>query len=120
MDLSLWLIILLIAIIAGLGAYAYYRYRQPPEIVVLAPELGPIRLLAVDTAGKRSSVIHTLGIWSLAYLVPDGVIDQGDRQHIVGLYSGVLAGPPVPTFNRERWLLYTNQIRIAPTPQGEF
>lgn len=119
MDLSLWLIILLIALIAGLGAYAYYRYRQPPERM-LAPELGPIRLLAVDTAGKRASVIHTLGIWSLTYLVPDAVIDQGDRQHIAGVYSGILAGPPVPTFNRERWLLYTNQIRIAPTPQGEF
>jgi len=43
--------------------------------------------MPVDSEGKRRSV---LGMVVLP--VADASIDQGDRQHVVGLYSGVLAG----------------------------
>lgn len=45
----------------------------------------------IDTASKRGSAIHTLGVFVAAYPIPDGTIDQTDRQHVGGSYSGILA-----------------------------
>lgn len=45
--------------------------------------------MAIDTAGKRASV---LGI-----IIPDGTLDQGDRQTILDIYRGILAGTGLPT-----------------------
>ena len=68
----------------------------------------------LDTTSKRRSSVHTLNIWSTALPEPTlvfGDIDQGDRQHIVWDYSGILAvvitgqpfimrGEGVPTVGR--------------------
>lgn len=45
----------------------------------------------LDTTSKRrSSVMHSQP-WVAAYLLADGTIAQGDRQHIALSYSGILA-----------------------------
>jgi hypothetical protein len=47
--------------------------------------------MALNTASKRASSVGLLSSFILAPPLPDGVIDQGDRQHIIGSYSGILA-----------------------------
>jgi len=57
--------------------------------------------MAVDTAAKRNSV---LAIITRLVPLPDSTISQSDRQALVEVYSGVLAGaaaPPSP-FTHER------------------
>jgi len=50
--------------------------------------------MAVDTANKRFSMM-TLGRPGQPPLfVPDGSIGQGDRQALLGLYSGIAAEEP--------------------------
>jgi hypothetical protein len=44
----------------------------------------------MDTATKRASALG-LGLVSLSLVVPNGSIDQGDRQTVSHLYSGILA-----------------------------
>ena len=39
--------------------------------------------MAIDTAAKRASVMHMI--------IPDGSIDQADRQTITWMYGGILA-----------------------------
>ena len=39
--------------------------------------------MAVDSAVKRASIAR--------FIIPDGTLDQGDRQTIAGMYSGILA-----------------------------
>ncbi len=39
--------------------------------------------MAIDTAAKRASVA--------GMIIPDGTLDQGDRQTIAGMYRGILA-----------------------------
>lgn len=41
--------------------------------------------MAVDTAAKRASAL------AMTLPIPDGTIDQGDRQHVLWTYGGVLA-----------------------------
>jgi hypothetical protein len=50
--------------------------------------------MAIDTAAKRSSAVHVGAAWRGSPF-PDGSIDQGDRQAVALLYSGILAGEPV-------------------------
>lgn len=52
--------------------------------------------MAVDTKEKRLSMINTIGVGIIHILPePDDSIDQGDRQHLLDRYSGVLfEGPP--------------------------
>jgi hypothetical protein len=56
--------------------------------------------MPIDTRSKRASSVGILASWLSSPVLPDGVIDQGDRQHIAWTYSGILAGgappPPVP------------------------
>ncbi len=40
--------------------------------------------MAIDSKVKRASVLGTI--------VPDGAFDQGDRQTILDIYRGILAG----------------------------
>lgn len=47
--------------------------------------------MAIDTRSKRVSALRK----TLPF--PDGIIAQGDRQHITWNYAGVLAEPLVPT-----------------------
>lgn len=46
---------------------------------------------AVDSAGKRYSVINMAGS---TLPIPDGTIAAADRQHLLGLYSGLAAAEP--------------------------
>lgn len=48
--------------------------------------------MAVDTANKRSSAINVSSPWRSRLPFPDGTIDQGDRQHVAYMYSGIAAG----------------------------
>ena len=46
----------------------------------------------MDTANKRASSVQILSWFVLAPPIPDGSIDQADRQHTTHSYVGVLAG----------------------------
>lgn len=48
--------------------------------------------MAIDTAAKRSSCLDHEEVWQFGMPLPDGAIGQGDRQHLVWTYSGILAG----------------------------
>lgn len=66
--------------------------------------------MAADTKEKRLSMV-AYGDGGILHVLPepDATIDQGDRQHLLGLYSGVLAGAPVvpppvpPPTGKPRW-----------------
>jgi len=45
----------------------------------------------LDTTAKRRSSAHVLQPYSTPLPVPTGSIDQGTRQHIIWVYSGILA-----------------------------
>ena len=45
--------------------------------------------MAIDTLAKRASVLN---IASLQLPIPDGTISQGDRQSLLRVYTGILAG----------------------------
>ena len=53
--------------------------------------------MPLDTRSKRASAITALRPWMIAPPLPDGTIDQGDRQHIAWMYSGILATTGVIT-----------------------
>ncbi|HXG36513.1 MAG TPA: hypothetical protein VNL15_06065 [Dehalococcoidia bacterium] len=48
----------------------------------------------LDTRSKRASSVQVLSPWVLAPPAPDGLIGQGDRQHIAWTYSGIDASNP--------------------------
>lgn len=50
--------------------------------------------MAIDTRDKRSSSISVSLPWRGLLPVPDGALNQADRQHVGLHYSGVLADPP--------------------------
>ena len=52
--------------------------------------------MAIDTAAKRSSAINVGSPWRSRLPFPDGTIDQGDRQAVAFVYSGILAVEFVP------------------------
>ena len=47
--------------------------------------------MAIDSAAKRASATQVV-FPPLMVLFPDGTIDQGDRQAITHIYSGVAVG----------------------------
>jgi hypothetical protein len=47
--------------------------------------------MALDSRSKRASSVGILLPFVLAPVLPDGTIDQGDRQHIALSYSGINA-----------------------------
>lgn len=47
----------------------------------------------IDTEDKRRSAMGSPGTHVLP--VPKGSLDQADRQHIIWIYRGILAGPSV-------------------------
>ena len=52
----------------------------------------------LDTRSKRASSVNFWKPYILALVLPDGAISQGDRQHSVWDYSGILAtGAIAPT-----------------------
>lgn len=50
--------------------------------------------MALDTANKRLSAIHLGSPWRGLLPIPDGTLNQGDRQHVMFFYSGILAEAP--------------------------
>ena len=47
--------------------------------------------MAIDTRDKRSSASDASLPWRGLLPLPDGSLDQGDRQHAADMYSGILA-----------------------------
>lgn len=58
--------------------------------------------MAIDTAAKRGSAICVSMPWRPFLPLPDGVIDQGDRQAVPFMYSGILAANPAPVVTKAR------------------
>lgn len=56
--------------------------------------------MALDTRNKRASACFPLMPWRAMLPAPDGAINQGDRQQVVFLYSGILAGGTVADTGR--------------------
>lgn len=48
----------------------------------------------LDTRSKRASSVSVLLISVLAPVLPDGTVDQGDRQHTANQYAGIAAAVP--------------------------
>lgn len=46
----------------------------------------------LDTRSKRASSVQILAPYILSPVLPDGTINQGDRQHTAWSYSGIAAG----------------------------
>ena len=54
--------------------------------------------MAIDTKAKRYSMLNSiLPVITVPSIVADGTIDQGDRQHLLGFYSGLLFPTLVPS-----------------------
>lgn len=66
--------------------------------------------MAIDTASKRVSALRkTLPL-------PDGTIAQGDRQHIIWNYSGILAGLLALTYSLGRLYVVPEESRLDTVP----
>ena len=50
--------------------------------------------MAVDTVGKRQSAFNFCDPFDHIMPAPDGVVGASDRQHLWGLYSGILSAAP--------------------------
>lgn len=50
--------------------------------------------MAIDTRDKRACSVHRMP-WDSSYALPNNDIDQGDRQQLVKIYRGILAGAAV-------------------------
>ena len=51
----------------------------------------------LDSVSKRSSGINVGSPWRSSLPIPDGSLDQGDRQHVAHMYSGIAASGGVTT-----------------------
>lgn len=49
--------------------------------------------MAIDSENKRRSVLNT-SFMGVALPVADSSMDQGDRQHVCGVYRGIAAAAP--------------------------
>lgn len=53
--------------------------------------------MAIDTAAKRSSALDFEEVWTAGIPFPDSIVDQGDRQHLLWSYAGIIiAGGIIP------------------------
>lgn len=59
----------------------------------------------LDTRSKRASSVQILLPFVLAPVLPDGTIDQGDRQHTAHSYSGIAADAPTIVLLRLRTIM---------------
>jgi len=48
--------------------------------------------MAAVTSGNILSLLNLAMPWWSTLPLPDGTISQGDQQHMLGLYSGILVG----------------------------
>lgn len=49
----------------------------------------------LDTQSKRMSGVNVSLPFARPLSAPDGTVDQGDRQHVAFMYSGIAAGTAV-------------------------
>ena len=57
----------------------------------------------MDTQDKRASAVYVALPWRGLLPLPDGALNQGDRQHVAFLYRGIVAdggAPAAPTDSR--------------------
>ena len=66
----------------------------------------------IDTAAKRQSALTFRQICRRG-LIPDGTIDQADRQTIAYSYGGILAGAYVPVITQNVRLFIHNHNRMG-------
>lgn len=66
--------------------------------------------MSADTAVKRYSAINISCPWRGINPPPDGSIDQGDRQVVMFMYSGILAGGAVVVTTRRKPVLFMENI----------
>lgn len=74
--------------------------------------------MAVDTARKRISAVNTCMPFTKNCSIPDGAVDQPDRQSITWCYSGITASAPVVSVTIDRHLADIMQERLE-TALGE-
>ena len=56
--------------------------------------------MAIDTAAKRAAAFNAFQL-DLVLPIPDGTVGAGDRQHLLGFYSGIEAAPaPAPLYHQ--------------------
>lgn len=72
--------------------------------------------MAIDTRDKRASAIEVGLPWRGLLPVPDGGLNQGDRQQVAFMYRGVLAQSAAPStgvlpYNRP-FILTTGRFSI--------
>lgn len=67
--------------------------------------------MAIDTALKRFSAINVGNPWRNVLPIPDGTIGAADRQIVVRLYSGILAGGSSDTTPDQ--FTFTDQSGVA-------
>lgn len=56
--------------------------------------------MAVDSRDKRSSAINVSSPWRGMLPLPDGTVDQADRQHAPFVYAGISASSAAPAAAR--------------------
>jgi len=66
--------------------------------------------VAIDTAQKRYATLSIAQVF-LPGLVPDGTIDQGDRQAIAYSYNGILSDPLFPVTRFNQGMLAAQHVR---------
>jgi len=54
--------------------------------------------MAIDTRQKRRSIVNMRCPWRRTLPAGDGTIDQGDRQQVLGYYSGILWSEDLTSF----------------------
>lgn len=65
--------------------------------------------MAIDTANKRASAIHVSMPWRGMLPLPDGSLNQADRQQTDLMYRGILAsGAPVVVTVQNQILFISN------------
>jgi len=62
----------------------------------------------LDTAAKRASGLRVAGGFRLLP-IPDGTVHDGDKQHLLGFYSGIAFA----TITGSPWYYYANQEAVA-------
>lgn len=51
--------------------------------------------MALNSADKRNAAVYVMMPWRTSLPLPDGAINQGDRQQAATEYRGILAAPLV-------------------------
>ncbi len=72
--------------------------------------------MAIDTAAKRSSCLDYEEVWSSGIPLPDGIISQADRQHLLWSYSGILAAASIPGvfYGNDIYALWRDKRMLVP------